>query len=92
MMHNHPHPGFILRDEVIEELGLTVSEAAQRLAMSRASLSRIVNGHAGISTDLAIRLEMAGISTARAWLSLQTNFNLWQAKQRKQPHIERLVA
>ncbi|AGF74139.1 virulence-associated protein A [Bartonella australis AUST/NH1] len=92
MMHNPPHPGYILRDEVIEELGLTVSEAAQRLAMSRVALSRIINGHASISTDLAIRLEMAGISTARLWLSLQTSFDLWQAKQRKQPHITRLVA
>lgn len=68
---NHPHPGETLRDQVIEPLHMTVSEAAQKLGMSRPALSRVLNGKAGISPDLAIRLEMAGISTARFWTSLQ---------------------
>jgi addiction module HigA family antidote len=68
---NHPHPGETLRDQVIEPLHMTVSEAAQKLGMSRPALSRVLNGKAGISSDLAIRLEMAGISTARFWTSLQ---------------------
>lgn len=88
---NHPHPGSTLRDQVIEPLQLSVSEAAQKLGMSRTALSRVLNGKAGISPDLAIRLEMAGISTARFWSALQTEYDLAQARQHKQPHVDRLM-
>ena len=88
---NHPHPGSTLRDQVIEPLRLSVSEAAQKLGMSRTALSRVLNGKAGISPDLAIRLEMAGISTARFWSALQTEYDLAQARQHKQPHVDRLM-
>ncbi|TEA78221.1 HigA family addiction module antitoxin [Allopusillimonas ginsengisoli] len=88
---SHPHPGSTIRDQVIEPLRLTVSEAAQKLGMSRTALSRVINGRAGISPDLAIRLEMAGISTARFWTALQTEYDLAQARQRKQPHVDRLM-
>jgi len=87
MIYEHPHPGEILKDTVFEPLGLSVTEAAQKLSMSRVALSRVLNGKAGISPDLAIRLEMAGASTARFWVNLQTNYDLWRAKQHKQPHI-----
>ena len=90
MMHTPPHPGALLRDDVIAELGLSVTEAAKRLAMSRATLSRVLNCKAGISPDLAVRLEHAGISTARAWLGMQANFDLWQAMQHPQPPVRRL--
>ncbi|MGU3401659.1 HigA family addiction module antitoxin [Brucellaceae bacterium D45D] len=90
MMHNPPHPGEVLREDVIAELGLSVTEAAERLAMSRVALSRVVNGKAGISPDLAVRLEQAGVSTARAWLAMQANYDLWQAMQHKQPPVRRL--
>lgn len=89
-MHNPPHPGVVLRDEVITELGLTVTEAARRLAMSRVALSRVLGGKAAISSDLAVRLEQAGVSTARAWLAMQTNHDLWRARLRQQPPVERL--
>lgn len=88
---NHPHPGSTIRDQVIEPLHLSVSEAAQKLGMSRTALSRVINGKAGISADLAIRLEMAGISTARFWTALQTEYDLAQARQHKQPHVDRLM-
>jgi len=88
---NHHHPGSTLRDQVIEPLQLSVSEAAQKLGMSRTALSRVLNGKAGISPDLAIRLEMAGISTARFWSALQTEYDLAQARQHKQPHVDRLM-
>src|SRR5690554_4736084 len=88
---NHPHPGEILREDVIEALGLTVSQAAQYFGMSRPALSRVLNGKAGISSDLAIRLEMAGISTARFWASLQSEYDLEQARQHTQPEIPRLM-
>lgn len=72
---------------MIHALGLSVTEAAERLGMSRVALSRVLNCRAAISPDLAIRLEMAGISTARAWLALQTSYDLWQARQHAQPDI-----
>ena len=71
MLKNPPHPGTMLRDDVIVALGLSVSEAATRLGMSRVALSRVLNGHAAISPSLALRLERAGVSTARFWMALQ---------------------
>ncbi|WP_096362279.1 HigA family addiction module antitoxin [Sphingobium cloacae] len=89
MMHNPPHPGELLRDEVISALALSVTEAANRLAMSRVALSRVLNGKAAISPDLAVRLEQ-GASTARAWLAMQANYDLWCAMQHEQPPVRRL--
>lgn len=90
-MHAPCHPGEILREDVINELELSVTETAKRLGMSRVALSRVLHGHAAISPDLAIRLETAGVSTARAWLALQLNFDLSQAKHRPQPDVEPLT-
>ena len=90
MMMNPPHPGELLREEVIAELGLSVTETADRLGMSRVALSRVLNGRAAISPDLALRLEMAGVSTARAWLAMQVNYDLAQARQHPQPPIRAL--
>jgi addiction module HigA family antidote len=90
MMYNPPHPGEILKEMVFEPLNLSVTEAADRLAMSRVALSRVLNGRAGSSPDLAIRLEKAGASAARFWINLQANFDLWQATQRKQPRVRKL--
>lgn len=73
-----------------EELGLTVSAAAKRLGLTRVHLSRVLNEHAGINPDLAVRLERAGVSTARQWMALQSSYELWQAERRKQPAVERL--
>jgi len=56
MLHNHPHPGELLREDVLIPLEIEVSEAARRLGMSRSALSRVIHGHNGISPDLAIRL------------------------------------
>ena len=92
MMNSPPHPGLLIKDEVLGALGLNVTDAARKLGMSRVALSRIVNGHAGISPDLAIRLETAGISTARFWLALQMNFDLARARGHRQPAIEKLRA
>ncbi len=85
MMHTHPHPGEILKETVFAPLNLSVTEAARRL-----SLSRVLNGKAGISADLAIRLEKAGVSTARFWVTLQANYDLWVAMQREQPLVRAL--
>lgn len=75
-MKNPTHPGEIIREDVLAELGLTVAEAAARLGVSRVTLSRVLHGHVGISTNLAVRLERAGVGTARAWLAMQTNYDL----------------
>ncbi|NTF07605.1 HigA family addiction module antidote protein [Agrobacterium rubi] len=91
MMKFPAHPGELLREDVIGALELSVTEVAGRLGMSRVSLSRVLNGRAGISPDLALRLERAGVSTARAWLAMQANYDLAQAMARHQPPIRPLT-
>ncbi|MFY3132478.1 HigA family addiction module antitoxin [Achromobacter ruhlandii] len=91
-MHNPPHPGEVLREDVIAPLGLSVTDAADRLAMSRVALSRVLNGKAGISPDLAVRLEQAGAGTAQAWVAMQANYDLRQALQHEQPPVKPLVS
>ena len=90
MMNRPSHPGELLREDVIAALGLSVTDVANRLGMSRVALSRVLNGRAGISPDLALRLETAGVSTARAWLAMQINYDLAQARQHPQPVIRPL--
>lgn len=92
MMHNPPHPGEVLREDVIAPLELSVTDAADRLAMSRVALSRVLNGKAGISPDLAVRLEQAGAGTAQAWVAMQANYDLWQALQHEQPPVRPLAS
>ena len=88
-MFNPPHPGEVLR----EYLGdITVTQAAQRLQVTRAALSRILNGSAGISADMALRLADALGTSAEMWAGLQLQYDLYQAQQRPRPKIERLVA
>lgn len=91
-MFNPPHPGLTLRDDVLPALNMGVAEFAERLSMSRTAMSRVLNGHSSISPVLAIRLEKAGISTARAWLAVQASYDLWRAEQTEQPPIQRLTA
>lgn len=92
MMKNPPHPGELLREDVLEPLGLGVSDAAARLGVSRVTLSRVLNGRAGISPDLALRLEQAGVSTARFWLTLQMHYELARAAKQKRPRVQPLRA
>jgi addiction module HigA family antidote len=80
-MKNPPHPGSSIKDACLEPLGLNVTEAARVLRIARHTLSRVVNGHAGISPDMAIRLEKAGWSNADHWLRLQAAYDLAQARR-----------
>jgi len=89
-MKDPTHPGEVLREDVIVELGLTVKEAAERLGMSRTALSRVLNCRAAVSPDLALRLEQAGVSTADTWLTLQLNYDLARARQHPQPAVRAL--
>jgi addiction module HigA family antidote len=84
------HPGEVLREDVLAELGLGVSEAAKRLGVSRVTLSRVLHGHARISPNLAVRLEQAGVSTARAWLAMQTAYDLARERAAGIPKVVRL--
>lgn len=81
-MYDPPHPGEIVREDCLKPLGLTVTEAAKILRVSRQTLPEIVNGHAGITPGMAIRLSMAFGSSAKVWLGLQTKYDLWQAEKR----------
>lgn len=89
-MKNHPHPGELLREDVLIPLGIEVTEAAQRLGVARTTLSRVINGHAGISPDVAVRLEQAGVSTARFWMNLQANYELAKVQEKERPVVQRL--
>jgi antitoxin HigA-1 len=81
MMHDPSHPGDIIKVDCLEALQLTVTAAAQGLGVSRKALSELINGKSGISPEMAIRLEKAGWSTAEVWLTMQMNYDLWQARQ-----------
>ncbi len=84
------HPGEILREDVLADLGLGVSEAASRLGISRVALSRVLHGHARISPNLAVRLEEAGVGTARAWLAMQTAYDLAAERATGSPKVRPL--
>ena len=76
-MHNPPHPGEVLRELCIEPLGLSVTDAAEGLGVSRKTLSSILNGRSGISPKMAIRLSKAFDTTPESWLNQQQQFDLW---------------
>jgi len=81
-MHDPPHPGAIVRRQCLEPLHLSVTEAAAGLGVTRQALSDLLNGKAGISVDMAIRLSKAFGSSPETWLSLQTAYDLAQARDR----------
>ena len=92
-MHHPPHPGEVLKSLCLEPLGLTVTEAARALGVSRRGLSAIVNGRTGISPDMAIRLSLAFDTSAESWLAQQIQYDLWQAeKKRASLRVRRLSA
>lgn len=78
-MHNPPHPGEVLR-EWLE--GVTVTDAAERLGVTRAALSRVLNGAAGISPEMDLRLHKALGTTPGSWYAMQANYDMWQAQKR----------
>ena len=82
-MSDPPHPGLSIRHNCLDPLGLNVSDAARVLGVARHTLSRVLNGHAAISAEMAIRLEKAGWSNAEFWLRRQTTYDLVQARKRE---------
>jgi addiction module HigA family antidote len=79
-MHNPPHPGEIIRELCLEPLEVTVTAAAEALGVSRKTLSAILNGRAGISPEMAIRLAKAFDTTPESWMNQQMQYDLWHAK------------
>ena len=91
-MRNPPHPGEIIRELCLEPLDLSVTEAAEALGVSRKTLSSILNGRAGVSPEMAVRLSIAFDTPAESWLNQQTQYALWHAeKRRSELQVRRLV-
>jgi antitoxin HigA-1 len=92
-MHKPPHPGEVLRELCLDPLGLTVTETAEALGVSRKTLSAILNERAGISPEMAVRLSIAFDTTAESWLRQQVQYDLWHAEQgRKKLKVRTLAA
>ena len=93
LMHNPPHPGEILRELCLAPLGLTVTDAARALGVSRKTLSSILNWRAGISAEMAVRLSIAFNTTPESWLTQQVQYDLWQSERhRKALRVAKLSA
>ena len=92
-MHDPPHPGEIIRELCLEPLDLSVTDAAEALGVSRKTLSSILNGRAGISPEMSIRLSIAFDTTAESWLNQQVQYDLFLAeRKRKHLRVQRLSA
>ena len=92
-MHNPPHPGEIIKSLCLEPLGVSVTEAAKALGVSRKTLSAIVNGRASVSPEMAVRLSLAFDTSSESWLNQQALYDLWHAEQsRKRLKVRRLAA
>jgi len=92
-MFNPPHPGETLKEDILPALGLTVTEAARQLGVTRTALSRVLHGHAAISPEMARRIE-AWLGRDRGgraeiWLGMQMDYDLWQAEQKPLPRVEK---
>ena len=92
-MYNPPHPGETLREDVLPALGLTVTDAAAQLGVTRAALSRVLNERAAISPEMALRIEQwLGVKNggrADVWLAEQASYDLWQARKRFKQKVKR---
>lgn len=89
-MHSPPHPGEVLRDGVFSDTGLTVTELARHLGVTRVALSRILNGRAAISADMAVRLAAALGGSAESWLHMQADYDLWHARRALRAKVGRI--
>ena len=94
-MHNPPHPGLTIREDVLPALGLKVTQAAEMLGVSRVTLSRVLNGRASISAEMALRLERwlaaeGNGPSAESWLRQQTAYDLWQAHKNTRKTLSRV--
>ena len=92
-MHNPPHPGEVLLELCLKPLGLTITQTAAGLGVSRKTLSSILNARAGINPEMAVRLSLAFGTTAESWLNQQVQYDLWHAERnRKRLRVVKLSA
>jgi addiction module HigA family antidote len=91
-MHNPPHPGEVLKTLCLEPLNLTITDAARSLGVSRKTLSSILNGRAGISPEMAVRLSIAFDTSAESWLNQQLQYDLWHAERNRSRLHAKLTA
>ena len=87
-MHNPPHPGEVIQDTVLDRI--SVSEFAEKLGVSRVTLSRLVNSKAGVSADMALRLADALETSPEVWLQMQAAYDLWHASKKRRSKVEPL--
>lgn len=92
-MHNPPHPGEIIRSLCLEPLGVSITEAAEALGVSRKTLSAIVNGRAPVTPEMAVRLSIAFDTSAESWTTQQAKYDLWHVEtSRKRLKVKRIAA
>ncbi len=95
-MHNPPHPGETLREDILPALGLSVTDAADQLGVARPTLSKVLNGKAAISPEMALRLEQwLGVENggrADLWLAEQASYDLWQARSKFSAKVTRVTS
>lgn len=92
-MHNPPHPGQVIRELCLEPLGLSVTAAAKALGVTRKSLSELLNGKAGISPEMALRLSIAFDTTPESWLGQQMQYDLWKVRRKaKKLKVSKIAA
>lgn len=91
-MHNPAHPGEILRNLYLKPLGVSITAAADALGVTRKHVSEIVNGHAPVSADMAIRLAGALGTEPEIWVNMQAQYDLWEATQKAPPKVKVLSA
>ena len=90
-MHNPAHPGEVMRDGVFGDSGMTVTEFARRLGVTRVALSRVLNGKAAISAEMAVRLAAALGGSAESWLHMQASYDLWHARRSLRSQVGRIA-
>ena len=93
MIHKPKHPGLMVKTMVLEPLGLSISQAAKLLKVSRPTLSKLINGHPNIGPEMAMRLAIVFNTSEELWVNLQAGYDLWKAqKTRSRPHLTSFVS
>jgi len=92
-MHNPPHPGVVIRELCVKPLGISITEIAKALGVTRKSFSELLNGKTGVSPEMAIRLSIAFNTSAESWLNHQVQYDLWKARFKgKKLKVKKLAA
>jgi addiction module HigA family antidote len=90
-MHNPAHPGEVLRELYLAPLGVTITQLAEALGVTRKHISAIVNGRAPVTPEMAVRLAQAFATEAELWVNMQAQYDLWQVRRRARPRVKALV-